>query len=183
MDLPCSIGIERDSLWQRQYLWAINDPKNELSSFGVKGKKVGIKIQGNPHYEQDLHRSLPYEEVMKAIPVGTTTCLFDIDDDFIQTTTRPHIYLKDLIENWDDTLDFIHQMDVIVTSCTSIAHAASAMNKKVFVLVPIMNYYIWVNGDTKSEWYSNNTVVLHQTKPGKWDDPLKKLNQELKSIL
>jgi hypothetical protein len=85
------------------------------------------------------------------------------------------------LNGWEDTLDFIDQMDCIVSSCTSLVHAAGAMGKTTFVIVPIAEYYIWTSSSktTKSPWYGDNVTLLRQEKPRCWKAPLDKLRKIL----
>jgi hypothetical protein len=186
MDLPVCLGLEQDQLWDGPYLRPIGN-KTVPNSFPNAIHKLGFKFQGNPHYEQDLHRSLPCKELQDVI--GNACDLnkiqiynFDID----KKGHRPawwvnYLGLLKKIQSWDDTLDYLDQMDLVVTSCTSVAHAASAMGKKTVVMVPIMNYYIWANGKEHSDWYGPDTYVIRQTKPGCWKEPLDELGRFLKT--
>jgi ADP-heptose:LPS heptosyltransferase len=89
------------------------------------------------------------------------------------------------IESWEDTLDFIDQMDCIVSSCTSLVHAAGAMGKTTFVIVPIAEYYIWSTSrkDTSSPWYGPNFQVHKQTKIRSWHEPLAAVSDQLQKLM
>ena len=95
------------------------------------------------------------------------------------------IDLAPRIGTWEDTLDFIEQMDCIVSSCTSLVHAAGAIGKTTFVVVPIAEYYIWSTSSktTKSPWYGDNFQVHKQTKVRSWDEPLRSINQQLLKLI
>jgi hypothetical protein len=70
-------------------------------------------------------------------------------------------------------------MDVIVSSCTSLIHAAGAIGKESFVIVPILNYYTWAKPEPKTKWYGDNLTVLRQKEYDNWNAPL----EELKTLL
>ena len=171
MPSPCYLELEQDDLWYGPY----------IKPLGIKGKlpgkkKVGIKTMGNPKYDQDLHRTIPWEETIACIPEDYTIYSFHIDEDFHHPRV---INLKDKINSWEDTLDYIDQMDMIVSSCTSLVHAAAAMGKKTYVCVPILNYYTWAVPGYNSKWYSDNVTILRQQEYDNWNAPL----VELKEIL
>ena len=69
----------------------------------------------------------------------------------------------------------VSQMDLVITSCTSIAHIAASQGKQVCVFVPIMEYYVWTSSTGKSWWYGDNVHLFKQKKPRNWDEPLKQL--------
>jgi ADP-heptose:LPS heptosyltransferase len=79
-------------------------------------------------------------------------------------------------------LDYIWNLDLIITSCTSIAHFAAAMGKRTIVIVPISCYYTWCNPTKKSPWYGDNLTVLYQEKPRSWKEPLLELETILNEI-
>lgn len=171
MSTPCYLDLDESDLWSGTYLTALN--KSPL----LEGKKkIGIKTTGNPAYEQDLHRIIPFDKLVDCIPEDYTIYSFHIDEDF----NHPRVIsLKDKINNWDDTLDYINQMDLIVSSCTSLVHAAGALGKTTTVIVPIFTYYVWITQSHYSPWYGDNMTILRQTKYDNWDSPL----EELKKIL
>jgi len=87
------------------------------------------------------------------------------------------------METYDDTLGLLEKLDIVITSCTSIAHAAAAMGKKVFIIVPITAYYTWAStNDTSTIWYGENTKILRQVKHKSWKEPLDQLTNFLKDI-
>lgn len=164
--VPVHLGLDTLDLWRGPYL----QPRRRRERL-PGNLRIGIKCRGNPAYEHDLHRSLPVDEFMSAIPERFTVYSFHIDDDVEHPRA---ISLKDRIQDWEDTLDYVDQMDVIVSSCTSLVHAAGAMGKRTIVLSPRLNYYIWAassSGGT-SFWYDDNLTVLKQTHYSRWTEPI-----------
>ena len=173
MPSPTYLELEEDDLWYGTYLTPINRaPK--LPSTGKK--KIGIKCMGNPKYDQDLHRTIPFEQIIDCIPDDYEIYSFHIDEDFAHPRVIP---LKDKIKTWDDTLDYLDQMDMVVSSCTSLIHAAGAIGKDSIVIIPILTYYTWSKPDYHSKWYGDNLTVLRQTEYDNWNAPLAELKELL----
>ena len=171
MSVPCYLDLNEDDLWNGPYLTALN---KKLSLPG--SKKIGIKTTGNPAYEQELHRIIPFNDLIECIPSDYTIYSFHVDEEF----NHPRVIsLKNKINNWDDTLDYINQMDLIVSSCTSLAHAAGALGKETIVIVPIFTYYVWAFPSSHTKWYGKNLTILRQTDYNNWNSPL----NDLKKIL
>jgi ADP-heptose:LPS heptosyltransferase len=63
---------------------------------------------------------------------------------------------------FEDLLGILHNLDLVITSCTSIGHASSYLGKKVIILIPIMEYYTWAEGKPTSSWYGNNLRLIRQ---------------------
>ena len=171
MPVPSYLELEQDELWYGPYLSPIRKaPKLEGK------KKIGIKSMGNPHYDQDLHRTVPFEQMIECIPDDYTIYSFHMDEDF----NHPRVInLKDKIKSWDDTFDYIDQMDIVVSSCTSLIHAAGSMGKLSVVLTPLLNYYTWAIPGHKTKWYSDNLTIFRQKRYDNWDLPLTELKEYL----
>ena len=171
MATPTYLNVSEDDLWNGPYL----KPLNQSPILPGK-KKLGIKTMGNPKYDQDLHRTIPWNETIECIPEDYEIYSFHIDEDF----NHPRVTnLKDKIKSWEDTLDYIDQMDVIVSSCSSLIHAAGSIGKKSYVLVPILNYYVWARPDYHTKWYDESLTILRQQEYDNWNAPL----NELKNLL
>lgn len=171
MPVPSYLELEQDELWYGPYLSPIRKaPKLEGA------KKIGIKSMGNPAYDQDLHRTVPFEEMIACIPEDYTIYSFHMDEDLRHPRV---INLKDKIKSWDDTLDYIDQMDIVVSSCTSLIHAAGSMGKLSVVLTPLLNYYTWAIPGNKTKWYSDNLTIFRQKRYDNWDLPLAELKEYL----
>lgn len=177
MSLPGYLNLDESNLWQGTYLTPLRNPKNKLTS---KQFKVGIKCSGNPYFSQDEYRKIPLETMLRYIPKDCEVYYIDKETGHDGVTD-----LGDRIESWEDTLDFIDQMDCIVSSCTSLVHAAGAIGKTTFVAVPIAEYYIWTSSrkDTKSPWYGDNFQVHKQTTLRSWHEPLSAIQTELIKLM
>ena len=175
MTVPGYLNLEEKDLWTGPYLSPLNNPKNFLESDKFK---IGIKCSGNPYFGQDEYRKIPIELMVDAIPENCE--IYYIDKNEAPQHPRINI-LADKISNWEDTLDFINQMDCIVSSCTSLVHAAGAMGKTTLVAVPIAEYYIWSSSrrDNSTPWYGDNFFVYRQTQVRDWHEPLSQINQHL----
>ena len=175
MATPCYLQTKEEDLWSGPYI----KPRRKKEQ--LPGKlKIGFKCMGNPKYDQDLHRTIPYKEVLDVLPKDATIYSFHVDEE-IQDDRL--ISLKDKINDWDDTLDYLDQMDILVYSRTGLVHAASAMGKKTVVMVPILNYYVWANPARHSKWYSENTTILRQKEYDNWKAPIQELKEYMNDHL
>lgn len=180
MSIPGYLGLTENDLWNGPYITPLKNPKNNLS--GDK-KKIGIKCSGNPYFGQDEYRKIPLEEILKVLPNNVDIYYIDVEHKNFDDPRL--INLADKIQSWEDTLDFIDQMDCIVSSCTSLVHAAGAMGKTTFVAVPIAEYYVWTTTKTdgSSPWYGDNFYVAKQTKVRDWSEPLTDIGNRVRKFL
>lgn len=175
--LPAYMGLTEKDLWKGPYLFPLKQEKNKLES---KKFKIGIKCNGNPYFEQDVYRKIPLEKMLGIMPEDAEIYFFD------KEKTHPRcINLKDKLESWEDTLDYLDQMDLIVSSCTSLVHAAGAMGKRTIVIVPITEYYVWTSTrtDGTTPWYADNLKIVRQKTPRDWDEPLKEAGKLIREYM
>lgn len=178
MSLPVYLNLEYKDLWHGPYLKSLPEfDRKWEQQFSSSKLKIGLRWQGNPEYDQDLHRSVPLDGIWEQVK--------DLDAEFysIQKDTgleelhgHPIIDLSEQLTTFEDTLSVIARLDVVITSCTSVAHAAAAMGKRVFIFTPISSYYTWSHSGDQTPWYGENVTLLRQTKPRVWDAALHQLN-------
>lgn len=169
MNIPVYLGCSEQDLWTGPYLTPLRQEKNKLTDSRLK---IGIKCSGSAMFEQDIYRTIDIDAMISALPSDAAIYFFDKDK------THPGVIsLKDRLNTWEDTLDLVDQMDVIVSSCTSIVHAAGAMGKSTIVLSPIASYYPWISTrtDDRTVWYGENFYNFKQVTPRSWAEPLQQV--------
>ena len=179
MSLPLDLNLQYENLWYGPYLKSSEEYDKKYEWMNSNKLKIGIRWQGNPDYDQDLHRSIPLEKIYETLK--------DVDADFYslqkdngleEIHNFPNLIdMERYMESFEDTLSIINKLDIIITSCTSIAHASAAMGKRTIVIVPISAYYIWTHSTKQSPWYGDNVTLLRQQTPRTWDEPLSELKK------
>jgi hypothetical protein len=89
--------------------------------------------------------------------------------------------LQHILLSWEDTLAALANMDLVITSCTSIAHAAAALGKPTWVITPVLPYHTWAVGAPESNtspWYPC-VEIIRQKKFGVWEETFEELYQKL----
>lgn len=180
MALPKTLGVDFEDLWYGPYLQA---KPEYIEKHKLSGEfKVGLRWAGNPRYDHELHRSVNLTEIINSLPNGNNWSLYSIQRDVGLAQLDNHNDVVDLqlnLNTFEDLLGVIHNLDLVITSCTSVAHAAAALGKKVIILIPIMEYYVWAEGKKNSSWYGDNVRLIRQVTPEIWDESY----IELKSVL
>jgi hypothetical protein len=144
----------------------------------VKNKKpvIGVRWQGNPKFEHEQNRKFPLEPFFNALK--------NIDANFICLQRDegeehcPDFIKKVSLNNWEETRDAISNCDLVISSCTSIAHLAAAMGVETWIIIPVLNYYLWGVPGNKSPFYDSLTL-FRQEKFGCWEAPINKLKVQL----
>jgi hypothetical protein len=184
MDLPVLLNLTYDDLWKGTYLFANPDLQLPHHLFShTSGPRIGIRWQGNPSYDQDLHRSIPFGQLFRTVQEAVPNAhIYSLQRDtgLEEITCGDEItLLHDHMHTYDHTLSLMDQLDLVITSCTSIAHAAAAMGKQTVVITPISAYYTWCHSDPQSPWYGDHVTLLRQQKPRTWQEPLTQLKEHL----
>lgn len=185
MDLPHVMKLDFEDLWDGPYLQAKPANHNKFSSI-ITGKfKVGIRWAGNPRYDHELHRTLSLSGILESLPENHNWDLYSLQRDIGTEQLTPDLPVTDLsshLETFDDLLGAINNLDLVITSCTSVAHASCAMGKKTIVIIPIMEYYTWAEGTPTSSFYGNNLRLIRQITPETWKEAYDELKFVLKDM-
>ena len=118
-------------------------------------------------------------------PENNNWSLYSIQRDIAldQLKDSPNVVdLSNDLSTFEDLLGVMHNLDLIITSCTSVGHAAAALGKKVIIMVPVMEYYTWAEGKPTSSWYGDNLRLIRQDKPQDWTTAYNELKGILKDI-
>lgn len=177
------------------YLLELNGPKEgvsfpyisktpnrveEMNLIANGRKKICIKWKGNPEFEHDQFRTFPLEGLLRLNKYGQ---LFSIQiEDNQDLPKNADVWdMTHCIDSWSDTYDIICESDLLVTSCSSVAHLAAASGQRVIVLVPLIPYVTWASDSTP--WYPDNVTVIRQKEYNNWDKAFDELYETVEKIL
>ena len=190
MQVPLWLKVEPETICRGRYLHPSDEARKKWSFIQENKKlKVGVRWQGNSKNERDLHRRVPLDVIMKTLKEtfkdrDVSFYSLQIGDGSEETSKYPELIdlTKDIL-SYDDTFALIENLDLVVSSCTSVVHASAIIGTKTMVLVPISAYFCWLSPPTEgrdnntSIWYEDNVRVFKQTKPKDWSGPLEEMKQ------
>lgn len=185
MDLPHTLDLDFKDLWTGPYLQAKPEYIEKHKSTVTGDFKVGLRWSGNPRYDHELHRTVGLSSIIASMPEGNRWSLYSIQRDvgMEQLAENTNVVdLSDSLVTFDDLLGVIYNLDLVITSCTSVAHAACAMGKKTIIMIPIMEYYTWAEGKPTSSFYGDNLRLIRQVTPETWKEAYDELKFVLKDI-
>lgn len=169
MSAPSILGLEYGSLDGSAFIHTPIVARNNRLT-------IGLRWQGNPQFEHEQHRVFPAQMLFDAV--------HGIDADFISLQRddgaehRPD-WVHDVdLSTWKATQEAIACCDLVVSSCTSVAHLAAAMGKRTHIIVPVLPYYLWALPQDTSPWYDNVRLFRQET-PGNWTVPFTQLKASL----
>ena len=172
LSLPMLFNTDLNNIpFRDSYLKTSKDKDAEWSKkLNLTKKKLNIAITyaGNPEYYGDSERSAKleifYPLVDKANLFLIQKEMKEEDEIFLKKYPQINFIGKD-IDNFDDLASVIQNMDLVVSTDTSIPHLAAAIGKKVFVLLGRITDWRWsLNADT-SPWYNSATLLRKKFNP------------------
>lgn len=142
--------------------------------------KVGIRWAGNPKFEHQQFRRFPPNFLTELAKYDQVQLYSLQRDQNIIELPEKIIDLQHLLISWEDTLAAMMNLDLIITSCTSIAHAAAALGKETWVITPILPYHTWAHKapDSRTSPYYQTVRLFRQKNPKAWDETFQELYAE-----
>ena len=178
--LPYYLNLKVEDLGQEPYLKPLPEKEQKYSYIQQDDKyKIGMFWNSGSGFEQAHFRSIDTEPLFDTLS-KTSATLYSLQLPDQQPPEGYDVKTFDIPNrDFTDTYSLVSQMDLVITSCTSIAHIAASQGKEVCVFVPIMEYYVWTSSTGKSWWYGDNVHLFRQKKPRNWNEPLKELKEFL----
>ncbi len=190
MSLPWLLGITLKTLpAEVPYLFADPDlvEKWRCELEGPPSLKVGIAWQGNPLYSGDSMRSIPLRH-FAALAQLPGVRLFSLQKGIgseQQQTVADQFYLVDLGCRLDettgafmDTAAVMHNLDLVITSDTAIAHLAGGLGRPVWVALCIGCDWRFFEHRQDNPWYPTMRL-FRQTRFGDWDEVFARMAEEI----
>jgi tetratricopeptide (TPR) repeat protein len=194
MSLPAVFGTTVETVpWPGAYLGAdaelVYEKRMQFPDlrphphFGRRPLRVGIAWAGNPLYKADRQRSMDLETMLPLLRTpGITWISLQHGEAAKQLAGLPgDVFVwdgarqeKDLAE----TAALVATLDLVVTTDTCIAHLAGAMGKPVWILLPHLSDWRWMQVMETTPWYPTARLFRQQT-PGDWTGVLERVIAEL----
>jgi Flp pilus assembly protein TadD/ADP-heptose:LPS heptosyltransferase len=194
LNIPAVLQDDVDSLsTENAYLSATPKTINEWQQrLGSSNKfRVGIVWQGSPSFKTDRWRSIPLNEFseLASIPEVELVSLQKGEAGTNQIADfQKHYSLLDVDKklkrnrNFMDTAAIICNMDLVITSDTSVAHLAGALGAPTWVLLSANADWRWMVNREDSPWYPSMRLFRQNTF-GDWQQLFKKVKTELQLLI
>ena len=187
MSLPAVFGTTVETVpWPGAYLEAdLEAAAEKWRQFPDEGSRlrVGLAWAGNPRYKTDRLRSVRVETLLPLLRMpGCTWISLQKGEAAEQLATLPDdVYVSDGSSRDRDlaeTAALVATLDLVITTDTCIAHLAGAMGKPVWILLPHLGDWRWMQERDTTPWYPT-ARLLRQKVPGDWPGLMKRVAGEL----
>ncbi len=191
MSLPAIFGTTIETVpWHGPYLHAepgaIEEKRAQCPSIRP-GLRIGLAWAGNPRYKADRQRSMRLDTLTPLLHTAQSK----LDVNWIslqkgeaaeQLTELPEgVFVRDGSSSDRDlaeTAALLATLDLVITTDTCIAHLAGAMAKPVWILLPHLSDWRWMQEIETTPWYPT-ARLFRQTEPEDWPGVLGRVLAEL----
>jgi len=178
LSLPFLLGTRLDTVpAQVPYLFA--EPalvQKWRERIGTEGFRIGIGWKGNPSRSIDKGRSIPLAglRALAALP-GVRLVSLQKGYGLDELERLPEGMKVEVLDNFDegadafvDTAAVMANMDLVVSSCTSLPHLAGALARPVWLAAKYVPEWRWGIDGEHNAWYPTMRV-FRQSAPGDWE--------------
>jgi tetratricopeptide (TPR) repeat protein len=197
LSLPAVFGSTAETVpWPGAYLGAdsalVFDKKMQFRDVRPRERsaerplRVGLAWAGNPRYKADSRRSLELTTLLPLLRIsGITWISLQKGAPAGQLVSLPGgIFVWDGSSHDRDlaeTAALIATLDLVITTDTCIAHLAGAMAKPVWILLPYLADWRWMQRIDTTPWYPT-ARLFRQRAPGNWNGVLERVIEQLSAL-
>lgn len=130
--------------------------------------RVGIVWAGSPTHVRDADRTMTFAQLEPVLKVSGVR-FFSLQkgpsvEQLRQSPLAPRVTdLDPSIEDFADTVAILAELDLLITVDTSVAHAAGAIGRPVWMLVSEPAEFRWLTGREDSIWYPTMRLFRQST--------------------
>ncbi len=186
LSLPSALGLDEAALMASPSPYLRAEP-TRVAAWRERlrdrpAPRIGIVWSGIAGHTNDHNRSLALRDFMAALPA-------DMRFVSLQKEVRPAdqplldaspniLQVNGWLGDFADTAALIACLDLVISVDTSVAHAAAAMGKPVWLLLPFVPDWRWMMDRADSPWYPAMRLY-RQPGLGHWAPVLAQLRQDL----
>lgn len=188
LSLPHIFDASADSIpSETPYLFAEADKVSDWKKrLGKKtALRVGIVWSGSADHKRDAYRSIRFLELSTLLDGKIEWHSLQIeyrsaDLELLNRCAfvRQH---QDELHDFSDTAALVHNLDLVISVDTSVAHLAAAMHKPTWILLPYVPDCRWLLDRVDSPWYSSMRL-FRQDASRDWRSVLECVRNELERL-
>jgi Tfp pilus assembly protein PilF len=157
-------------------LLAAKEGAKEASAKEAGALKVGLAWRGNPRFENDGERSLPWLATLAPLAQVPGVRWFSLQKGVGESEAQRGLGglsvtdLAPAIRDFADTAALIDALDLVISVDTAVAHLAGALNKPCWVMLPAyLTDWRWLTERTDTPWYPEVMRLFRQRPGAGWD--------------
>ena len=152
----------------------------------IKFPRIGICWHGNENNKSDIHRSISLNYMLEIFELKKISFIslqekIELEELKVIEGIENFTHFDDALDKnkaFEDTIEIIKNIDLVITCDTAIAHLSAPLNKETWILLSTASDWRWFAKDTKSPWYSN-VKLFRQDAFNQWKNVILKVKKEL----
>ncbi len=147
---------------------------------------VGIVWSGNPKQRYNARRSISFEKLEPILRVRGAR-FFSVqkgpasDEALHAPPGIDVVALGPELSSFGDTAAVLSQLDLLISTCTSVPHLAGALGRPVWLLLSEPADYRWLKNREDTPWYPSMRLY-RQNNAGDWDDVIRRVQIDLQAL-
>lgn len=188
MSLPLIFETTIDTIPSSFPYLMVSEEKRQAAYCALPGEglRVGLVWAGNPKNRRDHLRSMPFEEFRPLFDIPGIS-FFSLQQgkataDLLHAPA--HVSITDACStasDFYDTAAIISTLDLVISVDTAVVHLTGAMGKPVWVLLPLIADWRWMQHRKDNDWYPSATLFRQQF-DGDWKGVIREVGVTLRSM-
>jgi hypothetical protein len=148
--------------------------------------RVGFAWSGSATHNNDANRSIALGRLlplmrhdMRCVSVQKEIRASDAP---VLSSLGEMLRFGEELTDFADAAALLCELDLLITADTSVAHLAGALGKPVWILLPYVADWRWLQDRSTSPWYPT-AKLFRQPRPGDWDSVIEQVAAELPAVL
>ena len=157
--------------------------KNKIS-FEKNDINIGLSWSGNPNFPLDEYRSLSFKNFKEIMNIKGIN-FFKLSQNVRNEEFLDYHSFSNLLDFGNKSLfeisDVMKELDLIISSDTSIIHLAGILNIKSILLLNYNSDWRWFEDKKKTIWYPS-VEIIKQKKFNSWDNVFYELKRRIEKL-
>jgi hypothetical protein len=145
--------------------------------------RVGLVWAGNPANRVDGRRSIPVGELWQLFSIPGVD-FYSFQRGGIRDPEEERLRFRGVLPDSGDfsvTAAALGEMDLLISVDTAVAHLAGALGVPVWILLPRLGDWRWLEREQASPWYPT-ARLFRQTEDRQWNSVVARVTGELQAL-
>ena len=159
--------------------------RTKLDKLGP-GPKIGLSWRGGIASTRRHLRTVTLEEFLplmrqpaRFVSLQYGDCAADLSAIRQHGIVLPH--WQEALDDYDETAALVCALDLVISVCTAVIHLAGALGRTVWVLVPTVAEWRYLDHGETLPWYPS-ARLFRQSDPLQWQETITRLAEELAQL-
>jgi len=157
---------------------------NNESSFKKNDINIGLSWSGNPNFPKDEYRSIKFKHFKEILNIKKIN-FFKLSQNIKSEEFLDYHSFSNLFDFGDKSLfeisKIMKQLDLVISSDTSIIHLAGTLNIKSILLLNYNSDWRWFEDKKKTIWYPSVEIIKQKTF-NSWDNVFYELKKRIEKL-